>query len=62
MEIIETRLGGLECRIQSCKERLISWLNGEIEQIEELEAELLPVHRDAFYDLYSTVLSRNVLE
>ncbi len=62
MEIIQTRLGGLEGRIQGCKERLCTWINGEIDKIEELETELLPVHRDAFYDLYSTVLSRNVLE
>ena len=61
MEIVDTRLGGLERRIISCKERLVSWLSGEIDRIEELEAELLPVEREAFYDLYQNVLSRGRL-
>ena len=61
IEIVDIRLGGLEQRIASCKERLISWLNGEVSQIEELEAELLPVEREAFYDLYPNVISRGRL-
>lgn len=61
MEIMDIRLGGLERRILSCKQRLLSWLNGEISRIEELEAELLPVGRDAFYDLYPNVISRGRL-
>lgn len=39
----EIRLGGLKERICSCQDRLIKYINGEIDRIEELEYEALPV-------------------
>ena len=41
-EIQDIRLGGLAHRIESCRGRLCDYLNGKIEGIEELEAEILP--------------------
>ena len=41
-EIQQYRLGGLYMRILDCRERLIEYLEGKIEKIEELEEEILP--------------------
>ncbi len=41
-EVQEARLGGVILRVKSCKERLIDYINGEIETIEELDETLLP--------------------
>jgi hypothetical protein len=39
----EIRLGGLAERIRSCQNRLIGYINGDFEQIEELEQPALPM-------------------
>ena len=42
-EIHSARLGGLCQRLDSCAKRLLSYVNGKIDKIEELEAEILPI-------------------
>ena len=42
LEVQEIRLGGLKERLTGCRERLIAYLNGEIEEIPELGEKLLP--------------------
>ncbi len=39
----DVRLGGLACRVKSCKRRILAYLNGEVEKIDELEENILPV-------------------
>lgn len=67
-EVQELRLGGLLLRLKSCKERLTSFVVGEIECIEELEVNLLdfygqeqvtPIVTDI--SLYTKIVSPNVL-
>ncbi len=41
LEVQEIRLGGLKGRLKGCRERLIAYLNGEIEEIPELSETLL---------------------
>ena len=42
LEVQEIRLGGLKERLTGCRQRLIAYLNGEIEEIPELDENLLP--------------------
>ena len=42
LEVQEIRLGGLKERLTGCRERLLSYVNGEIEEIPELDEKLLP--------------------
>ncbi len=44
MDAQEIRLGGLQMRLRSCRDRLLAFLNGEMENIPELEEELLDYH------------------
>ena len=50
-DVQEIRLGGLIYRTDSCRRRLLDYVNGRIDRIEELETELLPLapQRAAFY-------------
>ena len=41
-EVHDGRLGALIMRLESCKDRLLAYANGEIEKLEELENEILP--------------------
>lgn len=41
LEVQEIRLGGLKERLTGCRERLIAYVNGEIEEIPELDEQLL---------------------
>ncbi len=41
-EIQDIRIGGVLLRLRSCRERLLAYVNGEADRIEELEAELQP--------------------
>ena len=41
-EVQEMRLGGLVCRLDSCRRRLLAYMNGRISRIEELEEMILP--------------------
>lgn len=40
-EVQDARLGGLQRRIRTCRQRLAAYLNGEVDAIEELEVTLL---------------------
>ncbi len=42
----ELRLGGLMQRVKTCKKRLQSYVNGEMDRIEELEEKILPFTSD----------------
>ena len=57
-EITDMTFGGLERRLKSCKAKLLSWVNGEISRIEELEEDIMVVNRDAVTDVYSNMISR----
>ena len=54
-EVQEQRLGGLLLRLQSCRERLREFVNGEIQTIPELEEELLD-----FYGNEKTFMVKNI--
>ena len=41
-EVQDVRFGGLMLRLRSCRERLLTYLAGDTDKIEELEAEILP--------------------
>ena len=41
-EIQEIRLGGLKARVMDCRERLIEYVEGKVNDIPELEEEILP--------------------
>ena len=41
LELHEMRLGGLLLRLESCRETLVSYLDGQIGNVEELEAPVL---------------------
>lgn len=67
-EVIDIRMGGLMSRIDTSAERILSYVNGEIEHIEELEEKLLPYTQGAYSDeayvcfnLYSTIVTQNIL-
>ncbi len=41
-DVQEQRLGGIILRTESCRRRILDYVNGRLERIEELEEELLP--------------------
>ena len=58
-DIQDIRLGGVIQRVKSCKERLVQYMNKEIESIPELEEEL---HSDGVnHWLWSRIVSANVI-
>ncbi len=59
-EVQDIRLGGLMRRVQNCKEVLISYTLGEIERIEELEQELLPL-KDTYITSWREMVSANIV-
>ncbi len=59
-EIQDIRLGGLMRRIQNCKEILLSYANGEISKIEELEEKLLPM-KDTYITSWAEMVSANMV-
>ena len=58
-EVQDSRLGGLERRLRNCKEQLIAYANGEIETIEELNEEVIPM-RDGNFPYWHQIISANV--
>jgi hypothetical protein len=58
-EIHDARLGGLTYRLESCKERLIDYANGEIAEIEELREPLLP-YKDTYVTSWREMISANL--
>lgn len=47
-EVQDIRLGGLQRRIRTCRDRLADYLNGEIDKIDELEETLMQVFPNTF--------------
>lgn len=59
-EVQDIRLGGLARRIEHCKEILLSYANGEIARIEELEEKILP-YKDTYVTHWSEMVSANII-
>ena len=59
-EIHDARLGGLSRRLENCKERLLSYVNGEIAEIAELEEKLLPM-KDTYIPSWAEMISSNIV-
>jgi hypothetical protein len=62
-DVQDIRLGGLIMRLNSCRERLEGYLNGEFENIPELEEELLPYEPERRRNMnnYAVTASVNIL-
>ncbi len=67
-EVQDARLGGLAQRIASCKRRLQAYLAGDLDKIEELEADILPIPftgrsqgQPILYHCYGQTVTANVL-
>ncbi len=60
-EVHDARLGGVMLRLKSCKERLLAYVNGEIEGIEELEAEILPCFNTLQNNQYQHTVSTSCI-
>ena len=43
-DVQHLRLGGIMCRTDACRRRILDYVNGKIDRIEELDEELLPFH------------------
>ena len=57
-EIQDARLGGLARRLESCRERLISYANGDITEIAELCEDILPMD-DTYITSWAEMISAN---
>ena len=61
-DVQDARLGGVIKRLESCRERLEAYINGDIDRIEELEEELLKYPTDQFrLHNYANCMSVNAL-
>lgn len=61
-EIHDARLGGLIQRVKTCRRRLTDYLDGKLENIEELEQELLLLWKDKIYaGSYSRLISTSCI-
>ncbi len=58
-DIQERRLGGLIARTKSCRKRLLEYVDGKIDKIEELECEILPYGKKEESILYIGVLANS---
>ncbi|MBO5754797.1 MAG: beta-N-acetylhexosaminidase [Clostridia bacterium] len=56
-EVQHARLGGLAMRTDACRRHLLDYVNGKIDKIEELEAELLPLERGNVRFFYSGIFT-----
>ena len=59
-EVHDARLGGLRCRLESCRDRLIDYANGVITEIEELKEPLLP-YKDTYVTSWRETISANIV-
>ena len=51
-EVQSARLGSLKQRILDCKKRVLAYINGEIDEIEELEEDIIDVKNiDDYHNL-----------
>ncbi len=53
-EILDIRYGGLISRLETAEQRLKEYLRGEVKEVEELEAEVLPVRIKPRYGLLAS--------
>ncbi|MBO5316775.1 MAG: beta-N-acetylhexosaminidase [Clostridia bacterium] len=63
-EVQDIRLGGLQHRLDTCRKRLLAYLDGKLDTIPELEEEILPFHEEghsAYYHRYHKISTANVL-
>ena len=63
-DIQDLRLGAIIQRTKSCKKRLLDYINGKIDRIEELECDILPYGTKNYpgeYNSYQLYASCNVL-
>ena len=67
-EVQDARLGGLIMRLKTCKERIVDYVEGRLEKIEELEEEILPLPfskkpkgTPIDYGSYGRIVTANVL-
>jgi hypothetical protein len=68
-EVHDIRMGGLLCRFDTAKARIMAYLNGEIESIEELDADRLYLARGEddnianafFWKKYQNIATMNIL-
>ncbi len=51
-EVQEMRIGGLLQRLDGCKKRLVKYLNGRLTVIDELEEDILPLHKTSEEPVY----------
>ena len=59
-EVHDARLGGLKCRLESCRERLLDWASGRTAEIAELEEPLLPM-KDTYITSWAEMISSNIV-
>ncbi|MBQ7924549.1 MAG: beta-N-acetylhexosaminidase [Clostridia bacterium] len=60
-EIHDLRLGGLMCRVKTCREKLQKYAKGKLNKIEELEEEILPYGDGTFQgNIHSLLVSMNL--
>jgi hypothetical protein len=60
-DVQDIRLGGVMRRIDACRRRLVAYAKGEIDRIEELEAELIPLEGYKPAHSYREMATANVL-
>lgn len=63
LEIQETRIGGVILRLESAKQRLLSYIEGKVDKLEELEETALPRSEEngMFWYKYTDIISTNVM-
>ena len=65
-EVQEIRLGGLRCRTESCRKRLLDYVSGKLDSIPELECQILPLKGrkpgvGGYINRYETIATSNIL-
>lgn len=63
-EVHDIRLGGLMKRTESCRARILDYVNGKLDSIPELEETILPFFEEkksVYYNGYSTTATSNIL-
>ncbi len=58
-EVQDARLGGLSRRISSCKERLIDYVDGKLENVPELEEEIYNYTHDLYRSRWQNIFTMN---
>lgn len=59
-EVQDARLGGLVRRLESCRDRILDYVDGKIEYIEELREGLLPMN-DTFMTSWGEMITANLV-